>query len=160
MADVKHSLEHGSAGARRAAVMAARHHQVPGDGHPRVWQPWAKLIKEAEQRMRTEVDAALREYEAALGAAGQVLDLADTIAREAEERTARAAWEALTRQLDAAADAAAAILGPARGAYEREVGRASDDYQAAIGVARRAFERAIADAQAAEQLAGQARPAA
>lgn len=145
--------DHVSHRARREAVMAVRHQLVPGEGHPKLWQPWEKLIKEAEQRMRVEVSAALKDYEADLTAAGGVLDLAEVTAREAGDAITRTAYAALAKQLEAAADAVKAIIEPARQAYDRETTRAADDFAGALDVARGAYERAIRDAQQAQQLA-------
>lgn len=145
----------GTALARRIAYTANRRGQVPGEGHPAVWKPWAEVIKEASARLRVELTDGLRRLEAENAAAGQLLDTAAGLADESVRHITEAAWAAWHRQMDAAQTTAEAILAPARSAYDQETARAEQRYSAAVESAKRTFERTLAKAREAEGLGDQ-----
>lgn len=145
----------GTALARRIAYTAQRHGQVPGEGHPAVWKPWAEVVKEASARLRVELSDGLRRLEQENAEAGQLLDTAAGLADETVKRITEAAWAAWHRQMDAAASTAEAILGPAQQAYEAETTRADQRYAQAVETAKRTFERTLAKAREAEAIGAQ-----
>lgn len=149
------SLTHGTALVRRVAADAAKKRRDQGDGHPAVWKPWETVIAEASGRLRVEITDALKRLEADNARAGQILDGAAALAEQAEKRITEAAWAAWHRQMDAAAQAAEAILGPAQAAYEQTTSRAQTRYAQAVDTAKRAWDRTLHDAQQAEAIRDQ-----
>lgn len=103
--------------------------------------------------MRGRLALALADLEADMATAGQILDTAEQAAKEAESQILAAAWARWHQDLDAAADAAEAIMGPAGKAYAQLVKQAGADYDTAIAQAKAAYEAELSRAQSAAQLA-------
>ncbi len=149
--DVRTPPSHlGSPAVNRAAAAAAR--STPTT-HPHVWQPWATAITAAGQQMRADIQAALKDLEAAENAAGQVLDLAEAIAAETSSGLRAVAWERWHKDMNAAANTAAAIVNPARATYTAEIEQAHAAYDKALTVAEVAYRSRIGDADRAKAAA-------
>lgn len=138
---------------KRQAVAARQAAAVPSAAAPKAFQPWATVIQHAEQRMRGRLALALADLEHHLATAGAVLDTAEQAAKEAESQILEAAWKRWHHDIDAAADTAAAIMDPARKAYEQLVGQAGAEYDQAIADARAAYEAELTRAESAQALA-------
>lgn len=138
----------------RQAVAAAQAAAAAPNATHKTFQPWAKNIQAAETRMRGRLALALADLEHNMATAGQVLDVAEQAAKEAESQILAAAWHRWHQDIQAAADASEAILGPAGKAYAQLVARAGADYDHAIAEAKSAYEAEIARAQSAATLAG------
>lgn len=143
-----------SATVTRQAVAAQQAAAAPSNPTPKTFQPWARNIANAEQRMRGRLALALADLEHNMATAGQVLDVAEQAAKEAESQILAAAWARWHQDIQAAADASEAILGPAGKAYAQLVARAGADYDHAIATAKSAYEAEIARAHSAAALAG------
>lgn len=137
----------------RQAQAAAQAAAATPPATPKAFQPWASVIQHAEQRMRGRLALALAELEHHMAMAGQVLDVAEQAAKEAETQILEAAWKRWHQDLDAAADVAAAVLGPARKAYAELVAAAGAGYDTAIAEARLAYEAELSRAESARALA-------
>lgn len=144
---------------RREALIAQRKLGVSGEGHPAIWRPWETLVKEAEARMRVELNEALRQLESDTAKAGQIIDVAAALADQASKQLAQSAWHEWRRLMTLAGDAAEAVLEPARQAYDNETERAGREFDVAVTSAKRAYERAIRDADQAKTLAEQMKKA-
>lgn len=137
----------------RATVAAAQAAAVPHNPTPKTFQPWAANITAAEQRMRGRLALALAELDHDMALAGQVLDTAEQAAREAESQILAAAWIRWHKDIEAAAEASLAIMGPAGKAYAQLVAQAGADYDHAIAQAKAAYEAELSRAESARTLA-------
>lgn len=142
-----------SATVSRNSVAAAQAAAVPSAASPKIFQPWVHAITIAEQRMRGRLALALADLEHHMAQAGGLLDTAEQAAKEAESQILAAAWHRWHQDLDAAADAAAAVMDPARKAYAQLVAAAGREYDTAIADARTVYEAELSRAQSAAQLA-------
>lgn len=102
--------------------------------------------------MRGRLALALADLEADMATAGQVLDIAEQAAKEAESHILAAAWARWHQDMTAAADAAQAIMGPAGVAYAQLVAQAGEDFDRAIAEAKSAYDVEITRAERAKNL--------
>lgn len=142
-----------SPSARRTAVEATRTTPVTPQQAAAGWRPWEAAVTQAENRMRTEIVAALRELEAANGAAGVILDRADADAAELGGQLRDAAWAAWHKYTAEADRLEQAILDPARRAYDQATTEAKARYDQAIATAQAAYQREIDAATDAQDRA-------
>lgn len=138
-------VHHPSPSARRTAVEQARTAGTQPTTHPAVWQPWVALAKQAEARYKTEITAALRDYESAAALAGQVIDTASAMAAEVSGQLEAIAWQAWHKYMAAADQSSRSILDPARAGYDQAIAYAREAYDRALGDAEKTYKAVLAD---------------
>lgn len=122
--------------------------------HPTVYAPWSTLLAQADARLKTEINAALRDLEQATATAGQILDSMSAYASESAARLEATAWDTWTKYMDAADATRNAILARATAAYDQAIALAHGQYDAALGDAEKTYQTIANDANAAKSVAG------
>lgn len=134
-----------------AAIRAAHPGSPPTAA---TWQPWAQVQKEADARLKTELDAALAELHAQAAEAAAILDTAYTTADSRSATLQAAAWAAFHRYQDLAEQTWTGIITPALAAYADRLQRAHEHYSQALDQAEAAHRTVLADAARAKSDAG------
>lgn len=137
---------------QQAAIRAAHPGAPPTAA---TWAPWIPTQKEADARLKTEVDAALAELNALQKEADHILDTAYTLADTRAAQLQAAAWASFNRLMDLAQKTWEGIVTPALAAHQDTIGRAHDHYSAALSNAESTHRQLLADANRAKTDAGQ-----
>lgn len=134
---------------QQAAIRAAHPGAPPTAA---TWTPWAPTQKEADARLKTEIDAALSELTALTKEADHILDTAYTLADTRAAQLQAAAWAAHKRFMDQAEATWTGIVTPALAAYNDQLQRAQEHYTQALDAAESAHSAALANASRAQNL--------
>lgn len=120
---------------------------VPAGAEPPVYQPWVLVLQNAQSRLKTDVQAALRTYNRQTADAGRLLDTARAIASVQSKQLETAAWEAWHRMMAEAAAVTEAIMTPALTAYKNAMDGAHDQLRKDLTPVEERYKQVAADAQ-------------
>lgn len=141
-----------SALVRRTQTAAIRSAHPSAPPTAATWTPWAPTQKEADARLKTEIDSALAELNALQQQADHVLDTAYTLADTRAAQLQASAYAAFKRLNDQAEATWAGIVTPALAAYNDQLQAAHQRYTAALDSAEAAHSQMLADAARAKSL--------
>jgi ElaB/YqjD/DUF883 family membrane-anchored ribosome-binding protein len=130
-----------------AAIRAAHPGSPPTHA---TWTPWAPTQREADARLKTEIDSALAELTALVKEADHILDSTYTLADQRAAKLQAEAWAAFKRFMDAAEKTWDGLVTPALAAYDDRLQRAHERYATALGQAESTHRQLLADAQRAQ----------
>jgi hypothetical protein len=139
-----------SATVRRTATAAIRAAHPGAPPTKATWTPWAPTRKEADARLKTEVDAATAELTALVKEADRILDTSYTLADQQAAHLQAQAWAAWKRFMDSADKTWHGIIDPALSAYDDQLQKAHERFSTALGQAEATHRQLLADAQRAE----------
>ncbi len=132
---------------QQAAIRAAHPGTPP---HTANWTPWAPTQKEADSRLKTEIETALSELNALQKEADHILDTAYTLADQRAAQLQAAAWAQFQRFMDMAEKTWTGIVTPALARHADAIGRAHDHYVTALNEAEATHRQMLADADRAK----------
>lgn len=135
-----------SALVRRTQTAAIRSAHPGSPPTAATWTPWAPLQKEADARLKTELDAALAELNARANDAAQILDRATTLADRQSEQLQAQAYALFKRYSDMADKAWESIMGPALAAYDDRITQARSRYDQLLNQAESIHSAMVSDA--------------
>lgn len=144
------SLSHPSPAVQRAAVVAGKTLASAPAPDQSVYQPWERLLAQADSRYKAELTTAIRNLEHAQAAAGQLLDRAAAMAAEAGAQLEAMAWAAWDKYMAAADDTRNQILERARHGYDQAITYARNQYAAALADAESTYQGIVNDANRAQ----------
>lgn len=134
----------------RGTTSTTRSVQPSNPPHATVYQPWVKLLAQAETRYKTEITAALNDLDRSTAEAGRLLDQAATMAAEASSHLEQAAWSAWAKYMGMADDTRNSVLDRARTAYDQVITHARNQYDNALSDAERTYRAIAQDATRAQ----------
>lgn len=143
---------HPSALVRRTQTAAIRSAHPGSPPTAATWAPWAPLQKEADARLKTELDVALAELNARAADAAQILDRATTLADQRAEALQAQAYALFKRYNDMADKSWADIMGPALAAYDDRISQARSRYDQLLNHAESTHSAMVSDAARASNL--------
>lgn len=127
----------------RNAVIAARQVSAANPPHTAVWQPWERVIADAEARLKTETTAALAELDRRANEAAQLLNVAYATAASPAAALRKTAWDTWHRYMSMADDLLTSVIQPATAAYDSQIAEARAAYDAALGDAVGAYTKML-----------------
>lgn len=119
---------------------------VPANATAPVWQPWVQTQSQALSVLKTQITAALADFNAAQSAAQRVLDGAAAIAAEQARQLEAAAWVAYHKYMDQAAEINNAVMDPALAAYTAAMQTAHTRLLARLNPVQHAYAQVASDA--------------
>jgi hypothetical protein len=125
---------------------------VPAGTTAPVFHPWVQVVANAESRVKTEVQADLREYDKTVTDAGRLLDAARAIATEQAKQLEAAAWVAWNSRMAEAREIYDAVMAPALVAYTDATNAAHTRLRHQLGKANDAYKRILEDTTWAQQI--------
>lgn len=125
---------------------------VPAGAEAPVYQPWVQVLADAESKLKTEVQTALRKLDKTTTDAGRILDAARAIATEQAKTQEAAAWVAWNTHMQAAAEIYSAVMDPALRAYTEAVTTAHGRLRHDLGPVYDAYKKITGDATWAQQI--------
>lgn len=136
----------------QTAAIRAAHPGAPPTAA--TWAPWAVTQKEADARLKTELDAALAELTGLVKEADHILDTTYTLADQRAAHLQAQAWAAFKRFMDAAQATWDGLVTPALAAYDDRLQRAHERYAVALDNAESAHRQLLADIARAKSDGG------